>query len=76
MERADTILPVMEHLLKSYLPLLKDKFAKTFNTEKRNCWTKDMFGNNALHLPTHKDDLPEGFNPDKAINAQDLLRSV
>lgn len=59
--RVKSQLETYESALKLYTSQLKDKFAQEFDKEKRRCWTKDLF-NNTVHIPAHKDDVPEGFD--------------
>jgi len=65
-DRAEALLKPIERCVCTYTNLLTDKFAMMFNDEKRKCWTKDLF-NTTVHIPAHKDDYPEGFNPDSSI---------
>jgi len=65
-ERAKSNISVLESLVKHYTNQLTDKFAKIFNSEKRRCWTKDLF-NSSVHIPAHKDDYPQGFKPGEGI---------
>jgi hypothetical protein len=67
MVRADKLHPILEHQLKSLTSRLTDKFAKIYNEEKRKHWTKEIF-QDSVHIPTHPDDLPEGYKPENCIN--------
>jgi len=71
MVRADKLHPILEHQLKSLTPRLTDKFAKIYNEEKRKHWTKEIF-QDSVHIPTHPDDLPEGYKPENCINIPNL----
>lgn len=65
-ERVDKLHPIIENQLKRLTSLLTDKYAKIFNEEKRKHWTKDIFETNA-HIPSHPDDLPDGFNAKNSV---------
>jgi hypothetical protein len=67
MLRADKLYPILEYQLKSLTRRLTDKYAKIFNEEKRKHWTKEIF-QDTVHIPTHPDDLPEGYKPENCIN--------
>jgi hypothetical protein len=66
MERVDKLHPILENQLKRLTNLLTDKYAKIFNEEKRKCWTKDIF-QTSVHIPSHPDDLPDGFKENEAV---------
>ena len=68
MERVDKLHPIIENQLKRLTKLLNDKYAKIYNEEKRKHWTKDIFETN-VHIPSHPDDLPEGFKPEESVCA-------
>jgi hypothetical protein len=53
--------------LKSILPVLSDKYAKIFNNEKRRHWSKDIYLEEVVKIPTHPADIPEGFRSDNCI---------
>jgi hypothetical protein len=67
MERADKLRPVLEFQLKSLTARLTNKYAKIYNEEKRKHWTKEIF-EDSVHIPTHPDDLPEGYKTENCIN--------
>ena len=67
MERVDKLHTIIEYQLKSLTPQLPDKYAKIYNEEKRKHWHKDIF-QTISHIPTHKDDLPEGFKEENCLN--------
>ena len=64
--RAEALLKPIGECATAYTNRLTDKFAMIFNEEKRKCWTKDLFQNQVV-IPTHKDDLPKGFNREASI---------
>jgi hypothetical protein len=64
--RVEALVGTLEKLCKLYTSALTDKFAKIFNSEKRRCWTKDLF-NTSVHIPAHKNDYPEGFKQEASI---------
>jgi hypothetical protein len=67
MERVDKLHPIIECQVKSLTTRLSNKFAKIYNEEKRKCWTKEIF-QDSVHIPAHKDDVPEGWDASKSIN--------
>lgn len=66
-ERADKLHPILEHQLKGLTKKLNDKYAKIYCDEKRKHWTKEIF-QDSVHIPTHPDDLPDGYKPENCIN--------
>jgi len=74
MERADKLHPILEHQLKVLTNKLTNKYAKIFNEEKRKHWTKDIF-QTSVHIPSHPDDLPEGYKPENCINIDKPISS-
>jgi hypothetical protein len=64
--RAEKLHPIIEAQVKSLTTRLTNKFAKIYNEEKRKCWTKDIF-QTSVHIPAHKDDLPEGYKEEESI---------
>jgi len=65
-ERSSKLLPILEGHLKKLLGGLTDKYAKSFDTIKRSCFTKDLF-NSIDRIPSHPDDIPKGFKYEEAI---------
>jgi hypothetical protein len=65
-ERSSKLLPIIEGHLQKLLSLLTDKYAKSFDTIKRSCFTKDLF-NSIDRIPPHPDDIPKGFKYEDAI---------
>ena len=65
-ERSSKLLPIIEGHLKKLLSLLTDKYAKSFDTIKRSCFTKDLF-NSVDRIPAHPKDLPASFRYETAV---------
>jgi len=74
MERVEKLHPILEHQLKVLTKRLTDKYAKIFNEEKRKHWTKDIF-QTSVHIPSHPDDLPEGYRAENSINIDSPISS-
>jgi hypothetical protein len=66
--RVENYNAIVEHQLKTLQPLLTEKYAKVFNAVKRRHWYKNIFDDGVVHIPTHPDDLPEGFKPENCVN--------
>lgn len=56
-DRIESLSPTFKLVLENELPKLNDKYAKIFDTEKRECFTKEIFGKDPLILKNK--DLPD-----------------
>jgi hypothetical protein len=65
-ERSSKLLPIIEGHLNKLVGRLTDKYAKSFDTIKRSCFTKDLF-NSVDRIPAHPKDLPASFRYEDAI---------
>lgn len=65
-ERSSKLLPFLEKHLNNLTGGLNEEYAKSFDTIKRTCFTKDLFSS-VDRIPAHPDDIPKGFNYDEAI---------
>jgi len=54
--------------LENLLPKLTQKYAYIFGHAKNAHWIKDIYQEDVIKIPTHPDDLPEGFSTEKCIN--------
>jgi len=54
---------LFEEQLPKFQAGLTDKYAKIFHDVKVQSFKQPIFGN-VHHIPTHPDDLPEGFDPE------------
>ena len=60
----------LEHIL----PKLTDKYAYLFSQVKHTHFVKPVYQEDVVRIPTHEDDLPEGFSRKNCINVNDLNR--
>jgi hypothetical protein len=65
-ERSSKLLPFIDGHLNNLTKRLTQKYAKSFDTIKRSCFTKDLF-DSTIRIPTHPKDLPAGFKYEHAM---------
>mgnify|MGYP006899631213 CR=1 FL=1 len=65
-QRSSKLIPILEGHLSKLVGGLTDKYAKSFDTIKRSCFTKDLF-NSVDRIPPHPNDIPKGFKYEDAI---------
>lgn len=65
-QRSSKLLPLLDAHLKKLIEGLTDEYAKSFDTIKRSCFTKDLF-HSVDRIPPHPNDIPKGFKAEDAI---------
>lgn len=66
--RIDKYKDVTKAQLENILPKLTKKYAYIFGQAKHCHWVKEIYQEDTIKIPTHPDDLPEGFSLDKCVN--------